>query len=290
MGRKSPWRGARRYEDFRQNQVQRFGNYLSDAKNHVIGRNQAVATTLCYLSMMRNAGEIPLPFTAPEPQPVEPPKMTSLITTKGAEYQTIRGAKALSQEAAHCLPCQVLVSGLKPEKIEIGGKPLPTRVQDNIRAQFGKVTILDRCFNVADKAAERNEPSLARAFADACRRVIDCPRESDSPRQETRRGVGERYGELYTIEIWPINRKHVREIYASIWLPGAERAYTSAGNEIEKSGKYLSAEDNPDEILWILEKYVDNHYELPTALRDDQMSNLELELAASSPSDLEPTQ
>jgi hypothetical protein len=44
MGRRSPWKGARRYEDFRQNQVERFGNYMTDARNHIIGRNQAVAS------------------------------------------------------------------------------------------------------------------------------------------------------------------------------------------------------------------------------------------------------
>jgi hypothetical protein len=277
MGRKSPWKGARRYEDFRQNQVERFGNYMTDARNHIIGRNQAVASVLCYLSMLRNAGGITLPLAAPEPQPGAPPR-PPLLTTKGAEYQSIKGAKALSQEAAHCLPCHVLIGNQDPASIEIGGQPLPTRVRDGIRSQFGKVTILDRCFNAADKASERTQPSLVWAFADACNRVIHCPRQSDSPRQETRRGVGQHYGELYTIDIWPINRNHVRQVYQSVWLPSAERAYTSAGNEIERSGKYLSAGDDPDEVLWILGKYLENHDETPTALRDDQMSNLELEL------------
>jgi hypothetical protein len=191
-------------------------------------------------------------------------------------FQTTRGAKASNQEAAHCLPCQILVTGIDPAALTVGGKKLATRVQDDIRSQFAKVTVLPRCFNVADKTAERVEHGLTRVFVDACSRVLDCRREVDSPRNELCRHVGERYGELYTIDIWPINRNQVKDAYELVWLPGAERAYASAGNEIENKGAFLSADDDPDEVLWILEKYLDFHGQAPSALRDDQMSNLEL--------------
>jgi hypothetical protein len=260
MGRGVPWRGARRYEDFRQKQVERFMNYQRYAEDHIVGRNRAVAKILCYLSILRNAGAIP----------------QSLITSGGAQLQTTRGVQALDQEAAHCLPCQILVGGRDPAMLTITNKPLPPQAQREIRSQFGKVTVLPRSFNSADKAAERVIKGLVPVFVEACQQVVACPRESESPRRETRRHIGEGYGELYTIDIWPINRQQVRRVYQNVWLPQAEQAYEVAGNEIEHSGKYLLAQDNPDEVIWILDQYLKYHPHPTSVLLDVQMSELEL--------------
>lgn len=141
--------------------------------------------------------------------------------------------------------------------------------------------MLPRCFNSADKAAERVANGLVWAFAEACGQVISCPRESDSPRHETRRGIGAQYGELYTINIWPINRQQVKNTYQLVWLPRAEHAYVAAGNEIENSaGKFLSAQDDADEVVWILGQYLEHHSVSPSALFDERMSKLELQLSA----------
>jgi hypothetical protein len=260
MSRRVPWRGATRYEDFRQKQVQRFTNHERYAEDHIAGRNRAVAKVLGYLSVLRNAGAIPQP----------------LIASGGAAFQSTRGVLALDQEAAHCLPCQILVGGVNPDRLTISNQPLPMRAQNEIRSQFGKVTVLPRSFNRADIVAERVANGLTQALVEACWHVVACDRIGELPRRETRRHVGERYGELYSIDIWPINREQVRHSYEKVWLPRAERAYQSAGDEIERSGKYLSSEDNPEEMSWILDQYLKYNSNPTSMLLDAQMSEVEL--------------
>ena len=264
MRRKTPWRGAKKYEDFRQKDVSRFMNYQRHAQNHIAGRNRAVAKVLCYLSMLRTAGAIQQP----------------LISAGGALYQTTGGAQALDQEAAHCLPCQILTGAQDPTTLPVGGKPQSFKILTEIRSEFAKVTVLPRCFNSADKVAERVPNGLAQTFVASCREVVSCPRLTESPRIETRRHIGERYGELYTVAIWPINREVVNHAYHQFWVPRAEQSYESAGDFIEQSRSYLSSEDDPDEVLWILSKYLDFHWDVPSALQEFQMSELELLFSA----------
>jgi hypothetical protein len=265
MRRRVPWRGARKYEDFRQKQVERFTNYQRCAQDHTVGRNAATVQVLCYLSILRNAGAIP-PHT--------------IIGAKGAMYQSTSGALAQNQEAAHCLPCQILVAGYEPASLRIGNRPLGPLTQHAMRSLFAQVTVLPRCFNTADKAAERVHNGLADAFMHACQDVVNCPRQSDVPQPRTYRQAGERYGELYTLHIWPINRERVRHAYASVWVPGAESAYQRAGDEIERSGTFLSAQDDPDEVLWILSTYLEYHRLPPSKLLEFQMSQLEREFSS----------
>lgn len=125
-------------------------------------------------------------------------------------------------------------------------------------------------------AAERVPNGRVQAFVDSCRKVVSSPPLAQSPRMETRRLIGERYGELYTVAIWPINRQIVSDAYHQVWVPRAEKSYDSAGDRIEKSGSYLSSGDDPDEVLWILSKYLHSHRDVPSALLEFQMSELKL--------------
>lgn len=47
-----------------------------------------------------------------------------------------------------------------------------------------------------------------------------------------------------------------------------------------KSRSHLSSGDDPDEVLWILSKYLDNHSDVPAALQEFQLSKLELLFSA----------
>jgi hypothetical protein len=263
MNRKSPYRGARKYEDFRQKDVQRFANWQTDAQIHIIGRNEAVARVLCYLSVLNNSGAI----------------QQRLVTRSGALFQSTGGTKSLDQHGAHCLPCQILTDGLDPSTLTIQGQALPRTAREGIRTQFGAVHVLARAFNIADCIAEQGLHGLAEAFLAACRHVVQCAAEP--PRRETRRDVGLNYGELYLVDIWPINRPRVATAYNGIWLPLAERAYEVAGRQVDSGGGGLSEKDNPVEILWILEKYLEYNWDEPAALLDSEQSKLELEFTSA---------
>jgi hypothetical protein len=264
--RRKPWWGAGPYEHFRQNVVRRFTNFDRDAQNHVIGRNQAVAQVLGYLSLLHNAGAFP---------------DGSRIVPSGARWQSLGGSKAAGTEGAHCLPCQILVvppgsgPGLDPSDLPGLGRA----VREGIRAEFAHVTSLPAVFNSADVVAERCRPAgLCEAFANACQRVAGGPRRAREHRLAYRPN-SPMEGEFR--DVWSIDRGAVREAYRGAWVPGAQRAYESAMDEVEANrlAQYLGPlhrTAEPALIMEVLNAYMKHHAaQEPSKLLDAQMDDLE---------------
>jgi len=97
--RKGLGAAVRKYEEFRQNEVQRFDSlYSIKAASHSARRNQAVAELLSCLSLMRSLGDIS------RQQPV--------IEWSKAQVGAVTGST--DTPAAHCLPCQIWIDNQKP--------------------------------------------------------------------------------------------------------------------------------------------------------------------------------
>lgn len=264
--RRKPWWGAGAYENFRQNLVQRFTNFDRDAANHVIGRNQSVAQVLGYLSLLHNAGLI---------------AEGSRVVPSRARWQSLGGSRAEGTEGAHCLPCQILVvppgasQGIDPSDLP----GLSRAVREGIRTEFAHVTSLPALFNSADVVAEQCRPSgLREVFANACQEVVRGPRRAREHRLF--RGPNALGGGEFR-DVWLIDRAAVRTVYRSIWVPGAERAYETAMDEVEagRLAQYLlplNRTSEPGLVMEVLHAYLKHHRALePTKLRDLQMDELE---------------
>jgi hypothetical protein len=254
--RSSPGRGIKQYEEFRQKKVQRFESSLSQVENHSIGRNTTVVEVLCYLSLLRNNDAVP--SEAP-------------ITGSAAAFQSFTGA--VDRPAAHCLPCQILIDGVSPAEYV---KDNNTRVE--INSLFGKCTLLPLVFNHADSAAEPK--GLIDAFVQASETVIRAPA---MPKKV-------------------VDRQKVCEAYDTVWRPLAEQAYSAAiiqkrstaaplpkvvrgvGLEygmidLEKLEQQWEAvtgkQENVNEVIWILEKYIEGLAIKPTALSERNITEIE---------------
>lgn len=292
--RRSPSPGARAYEDFRQKTVEHFDNLDRLAARHCAGRNAAVVEVLCYLNLLRNAGALK------DRASVKPVK----VDRAGARYQATRGSRALDQQAAHCLPCQVLIGRRDPSQLTHDQR---TRLA--LRDLFGKVTVLPSCFNRADIAAERYREAdgMVAAFVKACEAVVHGPRSATAPVRKTYRHTGERFGELYTRDVWPLNRDLVKYAYHRVWQPNALTAFELAVAQKElqaprlpraedftshdprygvvidlealedQRAKVTPKQEDVNEVIWILEKYIDKHAVEPSKLLDSQMAALEAE-------------
>ncbi len=262
MGRKSPHRGAKRLEDFRQKQVTRFKKLEADAINHMAGRNRHVAEVLCYFSMLNNAGAV----------------SHLNLGGAGAKFQATRGSRPLDQEAAHQLPCQIMVNGVDPTNLPVGGLPQARSMVDRIRAAFGAVTVADRALNTADKACERVVPSIADAFVVACRAVLGAP--STGAADKRVRGHGQSWGELRTVSHYPINQIAVRNAFSTVWLPRSTAAYLAALDAVVEFDFALGPRDDKDEVIANLGVYL-AHNEPPTIFQPTQIQELELLFAAA---------
>lgn len=260
MGRRSPHRGAKKIEDFRQKKVERFKKLESDAINHIIGRNRHVAEVLSYLSMLQNAGAI----THVNAHAV------------GAIYQSTRGSKALKQEAAHQLPCQVLIGGEDPTTLPVNGHPQPRRIVERMRAAFAAVTVADKALNTADKACERIEPGIEEAFLLACRAVIQAPSAGAKDTNIKEAGTLD----LITVSLFPINRPVVLNAFENTWLPRSDRAYEEAMNAVIDRNFCLSVNDDKDEVIVNLGIYLRDN-DASTILQDKQQTELELMFVGS---------
>ena len=254
--RRSPGPGVRGYEEFRQKTVERFESTPQQVANHCIGRNAAVVEVLCYLSLLRNAGAI---------------QSTAVVSSRGAHLQAFKGSS--DRPAAHCLPCQILINGRSPAEFLTNQQ---TKLA--INSLFGKCTLLPLAFNHADSAAEGN--GLINAFVRACEEVIRSPASGA-------RGI---------------NRQKVRHAYDNVWSPLARQGYMAAiaqkrsvaaplpkvergvGLEygmidlkkLQKEWEAITDKDeHVNEVIWILEKYIENLAVEPSKLLDYKMSELE---------------
>lgn len=153
--RRSLGAAKRKYEEFRQKEVERFDSlYSAKAANHTAGRNQALAELLCCLSLLRSLGDIG--------------RRQPLLTWSKAQVGSVAGTTA--EPAAHCLPCQLWIDNAKPW--DIVHSPLVNRSELTkcMEEIFGHETILPLAFNLADSLSEKN--CLRGALVIACEYVI----------------------------------------------------------------------------------------------------------------------
>ena len=136
------------------------------AKLHEQHRHRVVATILADLHLMAVADVLP---------------KVCFISAQKAFWQDSKGSEARGTEAAHCVPCQIKITGRRPEQYI---RKYSTDRADKIEAYFGKTDdFLPAVFNKCDSQAERL--GLIAAFWDACVDVINSGFISQSFRQPT---------------------------------------------------------------------------------------------------------
>jgi hypothetical protein len=124
------------------------------ARVHQGHRERVVATILTDLHLMAVADIFP---------------STILVGAEKAYWQDVKGSKAKGTEAAHCVPCQIRITGKLPEQYL---RKFSSDRADTISAYFGKTTpFLPLIFNDCDQKCEQD--GLINAFHDACIEVIN---------------------------------------------------------------------------------------------------------------------
>lgn len=254
----------RRYEDFRQKDVQHFDSlYSVKAANHTAGRNQALAELLCCISLMRSLGDIGVR------QPV--------LTWSKAQVGTVTGT--IAQPAAHCLPCQLWIDNVEPWKLVhsqlVDRGKLAKILKEEV---FGHETILPLPFNLADSLSEKN--CLRGALVKACEYVI-----ANTNTRERRAGVLKRSGDgtiLLTVADRPgaanvgIDHQAVKDGYG-VWQKQAGAAFAAAKEEAS-GGVSHSGTDYTNDVLYILAHYEQSLAKVPPRGSDEWMWNFENDL------------
>jgi hypothetical protein len=241
-----------RRENFRQKLVERFdSDYRVKAANHSAGRNESVAEVLCFLSLLQNVGDIPL---------------NSVVAWSGAHRQAIKGDS--KSDAAHCLPCQILINGSVPSAF-VKRKGLDIQyVQQELDALFGKVVVLPKPFNLADSLAEAS--CLRASLVHACQ-VILRDTKNAGPRN-IRRTVGFEPNVVETVPTG-VDRKAVRAAY-DLWVQESVRAFTRAGERANLEG-VTYGEDYTEDVIYILDKYRALASVEPAKFSNDNIGRLE---------------
>ncbi len=262
--RKAPGAAVRKYEDFRQKDVQRFDSlYSVKAADHSAGRNQALAHLLSCMSLMRSLGDVA------RPQPV--------LTWSKAQVVTVFGTKITP--AAHCLPCQLWIDNVKPWDLVhstlVDQSKLSKILKDEI---FGHETILPLAFNLADSLSEAN--CLRGALVAACEYAI----AHTKPLQRQggilkRSGAGEI---LLTVEERPgaanagVDHPAVKAGY-EVWRKQAAAAFAAAREEARGGVQYKDTDYTAD-VLYILDKYEQSLSKIPPRASDQWMWSFENDL------------
>jgi len=240
--RKRVGRGVSRSETFRQKIVQRFdADYLFKVREHRAGRNRAAWRLFSILSFLRNYGTIPA---------------QAHIDWDRAHVQAIRGD--LSSDAAHNLPCQILINGQFPWLL-VSGKDIDAeRIIQELRSLFGAVYVAPKVLNAADSIAEAN--CLRGALTAACTEVIAKSKPIRREAGVLKRGVGIHYGEieLRTSDVANpgagIDANAVREGF-QIWLTRSNAAFNRAISAVEEEGASSMGKDVTEDVIYILQRY-----------------------------------
>ena len=258
--RRSLGAAKRKYEEFRQKEVERFDSlYSAKAANHTAGRNQALAELLCCLSLLRSVGDIG--------------RRQPLLTWSKAQVGSVAGTTA--EPAAHCLPCQLWIDNAKPW--DIVHSPLVNRSELTkcMEEIFGHETILPLAFNLADSLSEKN--CLRGALVMACEYVI-----ANTNVRERQAGVLKRSGDgtiLLTVADRPgaaragIDHQAVKDGYG-VWQRQAAAAFAAAQEEAE-GGVFHSGTDYTADVLYILGKYEQSLSKVPPRASDEWMWKFE---------------
>ena len=152
--RTTPNQQHARNEEFSDKTVERFQNYAQQALNHGMGRNARVVKVLCYTSLLRSAGNIP---------------MGSSVNVSAAEFQNYKSTGG--NQAAHYLPGQLKING---KNLSEWSSSQQGKTQ--ISTMFADVEDLPADFNKADTQAEASgqNAGLCAAFAAAVSHVVQC--------------------------------------------------------------------------------------------------------------------
>ena len=251
-----------RMENFRQKQVQRFDSmYMTRARNHNIGRNEAVVELICYLSFLRNLSDIP---------------QGAQVAASGAHIHAIRGGGP--DVGAHCLPCQIVVVGQVPWVLVRSQLIDATKLKSDLQHLFRRGNLLPKVFNVADKWAEDN--CLVGALVRACQVAIDSTRPV-----HREGGVLKQVGG--TIVLWlkdrpaaataGVDRNAVKDAYA-VWKQQAQNAYETALARVSAEGASCDGADVTDDVIYILSKYREGLHDPPAKLLGSNIAKLEEDL------------
>jgi len=241
-----------RSEQFRQKQVERFdSDYRIKAADHSAGRNESVAELLCFLSLLQNVADIPL---------------NSTIAWSGAQRQAIAGDSR--SDAAHCLPCQILINGSVPSAFVRANMLDVRHLKQELDALFGKVTVLPKPFNLADSLAEAS--CLRASLVHACQAILRDTRDA-GPRNISRT-IGFQPNIIETVPTG-VDQKAVRTAY-DLWVHESTRAFTRASERAKKEG-VTYGQDYTEEVIYILDRYRALASLEPAKFSNDNIGRLE---------------
>ncbi len=136
------------------------------ALRHEQYRHRVIATILVDLHLMAAAGIFP---------------DHCLVSAERAHWQDFKGSELKGTEAAHCVPCQIRITGRLPEQYI---RKHSIDRAEKLKAYFGKTDrFLPVIFNKCDSQAERL--GLVNAFWDACLDALNSGLNSDGIKQST---------------------------------------------------------------------------------------------------------
>jgi hypothetical protein len=253
--------GVAKSETFRQKIVQRFdADYLFKVREHSAGRNRSVSQLLAILSFLRNYGAIPA---------------NARVDWDRAHVQAIKGDP--SSDAAHNLPCQILIDGTFPWLLVSGVDIEAQRVIAELRSLFGAVYVAPKVFNTADSIAEAS--CLRGALTAACAEAIAKSKPIRREAGVLKRGVGMSYGEIQLTAAdvanpgAGIDAGAVDEAFRT-WLTHSRAAFNRAIDVVKEDGASSMGKDVTDDVIYILERYASATLSQATPSRDE-LSRLE---------------
>jgi hypothetical protein len=232
-------RGVNAYETFRQTTVQRFdADYLMKARDHSVGRNEAAWRVLAVLSFLRNYGRIPA---------------NAIVNWDGAHVQAMSGDS--QHDAAHRLPCQILINGGFPWNNLAGHDINAPLLVGNLRGQFGDVKFAPKVFNRADSIAE--DHCLRGALVDACTQAISLSK----PIKRQAGVVKSGYGGVIELTVDQMANPSAGIDHAAVvsaygtWITKSRAAFDRAIAHVEANGTTSDHKDVSEDVIYILQRY-----------------------------------
>jgi len=257
-------RGVAAYETFRQNLrgtgVERFDSaYRSKAENHSAGRNARVAELLALFSLLRNLDVY---------QP------TSIVTWGKAQLQAASATG--SSNAAHRLPCQIVVDGQLPWKLPKRNHIDMSTIAHKLRALFGDIWGFPKVFNIADSTAEAS--CLRGSLIDACKSVL-----ANTKLIKREAGVLKRESGMILLTVDEvdnpgvgIDHKATMNAY-DVWIQQSVAAFQSAIQKVRKDGRTDNGQDCSADVIYILEQYIQFAAVTPALFANSNAKLYELE-------------
>jgi hypothetical protein len=226
-------------EKFRQRLVQRLdAEYLIKAHDHSVGRNEAAWRVLAVLSFLRNYGRIPA---------------NAVVNWDRAHVQAMSGDS--QHDAAHRLPCQILINGEFPWKNLTGHDIDTALLVVNLRSQFGDVKFASKVFNRADSIAEAN--CLRGALVDACTQAISFTKPIKREASVVKSG----YGGVIELTVDQmanpsagIDHAAVKLAYGT-WITKSMEAFDRAIAHVQEYGTTSDHKDVSEDVIYILQRY-----------------------------------